>query len=124
MIRRCTLWTAAVLAVFVVTAAQAAEDVYHAIPANSPWPSGRESLGRDQRKTPEARPVVGAPPVGLLDSLKGATGVNKGLDESGSAACVIMAGRRRGNTATSRPPSFLIPVSDYKNSSNRGMSNR
>ena len=113
MIRRCTLWTAAVLAVFAVTAAQAAEDVYHAIPSDCWAFVAVNRIAETSAKVQKVGQLVGAPPVGLLDLAKASAGVKKGLDETGSAALVVMPGKNRKN-ADDAAPVFLIPVADYK----------
>ena len=61
MIRRCTLWMAAVLAVFTVTAVQAAEDVYHVIPSDAWAFVAVNRIAETSAEGSKARPASGGP---------------------------------------------------------------
>jgi hypothetical protein len=111
MVRRLTFWTATALTMFAVTAAQAAEDIFHVIPADAWGFAAVNHVAATNAKVQKLVVEVGAPATDLLGMAKKETAVKKGLDETGSAAVVAMPSKKRSDDAA---PVFLIPVSDYK----------
>ena len=111
MIRRCTLWMAAVLAVFAVTAAQAAEDVFHVIPSDALAFVAVNRMAETSAKVQKLAKQVGAPPVGLLDLAKDVHRRQEGPRRNPQRRA---GGHARQDRKGEPAPVFLIPVADYK----------
>ncbi len=111
MVRRRAFWVAVVLAVLAATPAWAAADVFHAIPSDALAFVAANHIGETSAKIEKVCKQVGAKPVNLLDMIKEKTGASKGLDESRSAALVVMPGK---DLKSEPSPVVLIPVTDYK----------
>lgn len=103
--------TAAVLALCAVLPGHAAEDVFHAIPAEALAFAAVNRIAESDAKLQGLARHVQAPAASLLGLAKAASGAQKGLDVSGTAAVVVMSGKTpKADSVTI----LLAPVADYQ----------
>jgi hypothetical protein len=114
MMRRCAfLAVVGVMAtIMAALAAQAAEDVLKVIPRDALGFAAINRLAETDAKLQKLSQQVQAPVPGLLAMLKERSGIEKGLDESGSAVIIFLPGS--GDPAKPVAVVALVPVTDYQ----------